>query len=115
MEIIQPADNHIQLWGIWLYGRFGQRKKRRKVPKGFYYIIREWSMAKGIPFASRSELNTFAHFTAKKIAEKGTKLFSEGGRTDILQDPTEKFLDSIEKKDCRQYEKNGGGKVVLKK
>lgn len=42
------------------------------VPKGFYYIIKEWSKEKGITFAKESERSTFAYFVAKKIAREGT-------------------------------------------
>lgn len=42
------------------------------VPKGFYYIIREWSREKGLPFPSESERGTFAYFVAHKIARSGT-------------------------------------------
>lgn len=42
------------------------------VPKGFYYIIKEWSKEKGITFEKESERSTFAYFVAKKIAREGT-------------------------------------------
>lgn len=43
------------------------------VPRGFYYIIRQWSREKGIQFANESERNTFAFFVSRKIAREGTK------------------------------------------
>lgn len=43
------------------------------VPRGFYYIIREWSRVKGISFANESERSTFAYFLSRKIAREGTK------------------------------------------
>ena len=43
------------------------------VPRGFYYIIREWSRVKGLNFSSESERSTFAYFVARKIARSGTK------------------------------------------
>ena len=43
------------------------------VPRGFYYIIREWTREKGLNFASESERGTFAYFLARKIAREGTK------------------------------------------
>ena len=43
------------------------------VPKGFYYIIREWSREKGLRFSSESERGTFAYFVARKIARDGTR------------------------------------------
>lgn len=44
-----------------------------KVPRGFYYIIREWTKEKGLSFANESERNTFSYFVARKIAREGTK------------------------------------------
>lgn len=43
------------------------------VPRGFYYIIRDWTRAKGISFSSESERGTFAYFLARKIAREGTR------------------------------------------
>ena len=43
------------------------------VPRGFYYIIREWSRAKNINFTSEKERSTFAYFLSRKIAKEGTK------------------------------------------
>lgn len=43
------------------------------VPRGFYYIIREWSREKGINFASERDRGTFAYFVARKIAKTGTR------------------------------------------
>lgn len=48
-------------------------RKRGGVPRGFYYIIREWTREKGLPFASESDRSTFAYFVARKIANEGTK------------------------------------------
>ncbi len=42
------------------------------VPRGFYYIIREWSREKGLNFSSERERGTFAYFVARKIARSGT-------------------------------------------
>ena len=59
-----------------------------KVPRGFYYIIREWSKEKGLSFASESERNTFSFFVARKIAREGTRrhLLPE----DVYSTPVEK-------------------------
>lgn len=50
------------------YGRPGGR-----VPRGFYYIIKQWSIDKGISFAKKSERSTFAYFLSRKIAREGTE------------------------------------------
>lgn len=43
------------------------------VPKGFYYIIKQWTRDKGLSFGSESERQTFSYFTARKIAKEGTR------------------------------------------
>lgn len=48
-------------------------RKGGKVPRGFYYIIKEWTREKGLNFATESERGTFAYFVARKIAREGTK------------------------------------------
>ena len=57
------------------------------VPRGFYYIIREWSREKGLNFSSESERCTFAYFVARKIARSGTKRST--APLDIYSNPVE--------------------------
>lgn len=47
------------------------------VPRGFYYIIRQWSRDKGLQFASERERSTFAYLLSRKIADTGTKRNTE--------------------------------------
>lgn len=42
------------------------------VPRGFYYIIRQWSKDKGLSFTSESDRNAFAAIVARRIAKDGT-------------------------------------------
>lgn len=49
------------------FGRPGGR-----VPRGFYYILKEWSREKGLTFSKESERSTFAYFLSRKIAREGT-------------------------------------------
>lgn len=44
-----------------------------RVPRGFYYMIKQWTRDKGLTFASESDRQTFSYFTAKKIVREGTK------------------------------------------
>lgn len=44
-----------------------------RVPRGFYYIIKEWTREKGLTFATESERQTFSYFTARKIMRQGTQ------------------------------------------
>lgn len=64
-----------------------------KVPRGFYYIIKEWSKAKGIQFEKESERSTFAYFVAKKIAREGTQRNKEN--VDVYSTPVKKAVGSI--------------------
>lgn len=66
-----------------------------KVPKGFYYIIREWAKDKGIQFANDTERGTFAYFIARKIAKSGTKRFTN--HIDIYSTPVNEAKKEIEK------------------
>lgn len=59
-----------------------------KVPRGFYYILRQWSKEKGISFANESERNRFAFFLARKIAREGTRRNKEN--QDVYSTPVEK-------------------------
>lgn len=43
------------------------------VPRGFYYIIKQWTREKGLQFSTESERGTFAYFLARKIAREGTR------------------------------------------
>ena len=51
--------------------QFGRPSGR--VPRGFYYILKEWSREKGLTFSKESERSTFAYFLSKKIAREGTE------------------------------------------
>lgn len=74
---VRILDNHIQL--------VGGDKNTAPFPsveiglppgsrgKGFYKIIRQWSINKGLTFANDRERSTFAYFAAKKIEEQGTQ------------------------------------------
>lgn len=42
------------------------------VPKGFYYIIKQWTRDKGMSFESETARQRFSYFTARKIAQVGT-------------------------------------------
>ena len=44
-----------------------------KVPAGFYQIIKQWTLYKGLQFGTESERGTFAYFVARKIAREGTQ------------------------------------------
>ena len=64
-----------------------------RVPRGFYYMIKQWTRDKGLQFATESERQTFSYFTARKIAREGT------GRHRLPQDvwstPANKSVEAI--------------------
>lgn len=62
-------------------------RKDGKVPRGFYYIIREWTKEKGLNFASDNERNRFSYFVARKIAGEGTKKSREHRYDDVYSTP----------------------------
>lgn len=65
------------------------------VPRGFYYVIREWSRAKGLSFTSEQERSTFAFFLSRKIAREGTD--RSRNHIDVYSTPAKNARDRIEK------------------
>ena len=69
-----------------------------KPPRGFYYIIKQWTRDKGLVFASESERQTFSYFTAQKIIKKGTRRHEQP--VEVYSEPVKKATEAI-KKDIR--------------
>ena len=65
------------------------------VPKGFYYILKQWTRDKGIPFAKESERQTFAYFLAKRIAREGTRRHEMP--EDVYTTPAKEAAQAIQK------------------
>lgn len=86
-----------------------------KVPRGFYYIIREWSKEKGLSFANESERNTFSYLVACKIASDGTR--RNVTPADVYSTPVEKtkrtIADIIRRRTDETIKKALGGASVL--
>ena len=59
-----------------------------KVPRGFYYMIKQWTRDKGLQFATESERQTFSYFAARKIAKEGTK--RNYRHEDVYSEPVKK-------------------------
>lgn len=66
-----------------------------KVPRGFYYLIKQWSRDKGIQFGSESERQRFAYFTARKITREGTRRHTT--HVDVYSTPVNKAVDMLRK------------------
>lgn len=65
-----------------------------KVPRGFYYIIKQWTHEKNLPFNNETARQRFAYFTARKIADKGTKRHKQ--HINVYSMPVQKARKSIE-------------------
>lgn len=65
------------------------------VPKGFYYILKQWTRDKGLHFAKESERQTFAYFLAKRIACEGTRRHEMP--EDVYTTPAKEAAASIQK------------------
>lgn len=72
------------LYGPSYVGVLETGRKGGKVPKGFIEIIKEWAVNKRIFSRGDKRLNWFSYFTAKKIAEEGTKLHRQGGKSGVI-------------------------------
>lgn len=68
-------------------------RKGGKVPKGFYLILRQWSIDKGLTFASDRERNTFAYLLGRRIAREGT--LRDAQHVDIYSSLTEQAAREI--------------------
>ena len=73
-------DDHGILFGRKAFGVLETGRGPGKVPKGFYKIIRQWMIDKGIQV---EKPKSFAYLVARKIAEKGTRLYRTGKHEDI--------------------------------
>ena len=66
-----------------------------KPPRGFYYIIKQWTRDKGLVFASESERQTFSYFTAQKIIDKGTRRHEQP--VEVYSEPVKKAKERLNK------------------
>jgi len=74
-------DTSGSLYGRKAIGTLETGRVAGKVPYGFYQIIYQWALDKGITVDG--SLKTFAYFVAKHIQDEGTLLHLQGGRKDI--------------------------------
>lgn len=77
------SENRGVLFGRMAFGTLETGRKPGKVPAGFYQIIKQWVIDKGISFDSQSERNSFAYLVSRKIAREGTQLYRRGADTDV--------------------------------
>lgn len=77
------SANRGVLLGRMAFGTLETGRKPGKVPSGFYQIIKQWVIDKGIVFDSLNERNSFAYLVSRKIAKEGTSLYRKGAEADV--------------------------------
>ena len=85
-------DNHGFLFGRQAFGVLETGRRPGKVPKGFYKIIRQWMMDKGIQV---EKPKSFAYLVARKIAREGTELYRTGKHGDIYSEDIERTIQNV--------------------
>ena len=93
LQVKNEDENSIGLFGRNFFSTLETGRKAGNVPYNFHLIILQWIKDKGIQVENPE---TMAHFTAIKIAFEGTKLYREGGRSDIYSNEIEKTIRAIE-------------------
>lgn len=88
------SENRGILFGRMAFETLETGRKPGKVPAGFYQIIKQWVIDKGISFDSQSERNSFAYLVSRKIAREGTQLYRTGAEADVY---TTEVPDTIER------------------
>lgn len=92
---IDKGDKSITLFGRKAFGTLETGRGPGNVPKGFYGIIKQWVIDKGLSFSTDRERNSFAYLVSRKIANEGTKLYRNGGDADIYSKEIPKTISSI--------------------
>lgn len=110
---IDKGDKSITLFGRKAFGTLETGRGPGNVPKGFYGIIKQWVIDKGlsikeIPYKRKESEKWHPIYTPKerglmslsgaiatKIANEGTKLYRNGGDDDIYSKEIPKTISSI--------------------
>lgn len=95
---IQSDGNSYRLLGVPYFVFLEEGRPGGNVPKGFYNIIKQWAVNKGLFSSDDRSLSRFAYFTARKIADFGTVQYGIGKRTDIYTDAIDSFTESLQDK-----------------
>ena len=89
------SENRGILFGRMAFGTLETGRKSGKVPAGFYQIIKQWVIDKGISFDSQSERNSFAYLVSRKIAREGTQLYRTGAEADVYTTEVPETIERI--------------------
>lgn len=80
------------VWGRKPFATLETGRKGGKVPRGFYKIIYDWIIDKGLIFEKPKSV---AYLIARKIEREGSKLYRDGGRDDIYSKEIERTTEII--------------------
>ena len=89
------SENRGILFGRMAFETLETGRKTGKVPAGFYQIIKQWVIDKGISFDSQSERNSFAYLVSRKIAREGTQLYRMGSDADVYTTEVPETIERI--------------------
>lgn len=113
---VEITDFSVILYARPFFQSVEQGRSSGKVPKGFNEIIKDWIKNKGVSFklvpykrqpsqnwrpkytVEERSLNLAAGAISHSIKVNGTKLFQQGGRSDIYTNEFKKSLGIIKKK-----------------
>lgn len=94
MQIVKTEKGYA-LVGRQYFQSVEEGRPSGKVPYDFQSILKQWAKDKGIFFSTERELNSFTWLLKEKIRNEGTKLFRDGGRTDIYTDVIEEEIENL--------------------
>lgn len=89
---VEVDDEAGILFGRQAFATLEFGRKPGKVPKGFYQIIQQWVIDKGIQV---EKPKSFAYLVARKIANEGTELYRKGGIDDIYSPDIKETIEMI--------------------
>lgn len=76
-------------FGTLQYGR-----AKGRVPRGFFYIIQQWTRDKGFSFENEKHRNAFTAYVVNKVKTEGTNRH-RSPRNDIYDEPLAKAVDGV--------------------
>ena len=95
IELIK-AEGQNAPFGTLQYGR-----AKGRVPRGFFYIIQQWTRDKGFSFENEKHRNAFTAYVVNKVKTEGTNRHLSP-RTDIYDEPLAKAVDGV-RQEARKY------------
>ena len=95
IELIK-AEGQNAPFGTLQYGR-----AKGRVPRGFFYIIQQWTRDKGFSFENEKHRNAFTAYVVNKVKTEGTNRH-RSPRNDIYDEPLAKAVDGV-RQEARKY------------